>query len=93
MGAPKIITLPEAVGMIKDGDCLAFSGFTIWRRPVAMCYEILRQGKKDLHLFEVQGGFHSEVLVGGGAVKLWEGSWMGQEILGKTGVNLSRKQA
>lgn len=93
MGKPKIITLQESVAMIKDGDCLAFSGFTIWRRPTAMCYEILRQGKKDLHLFEVQGGFHSEVLVGGGAVKLWEGSWMGQEILGKTGVNLSRKQA
>lgn len=93
MGAPKILTLQEATSMIKDGDCIAFSGFTIWRRPVAMCYEILRQGKKNLHLFEVQGGFHSEVLVGGGAVGLWEGSWMGQEILGKTGVNLSRKQS
>lgn len=92
MGSIKQLSLQEAVAMIQDGDCLAFSGFTIWRRPVAMCYEILRQGKKDLHLFEVQGGFHSEVLVGGGAVKLWEGSWMGQEILGKTGVNLSRKQ-
>jgi len=93
MGVPKIITLQEAVGLISDGDCLAFSGFTIWRRPVAMCYEILRQGKKDLHLFEVQGGFHSEVLIGGGAVKLWEGSWLAQEILGKTGVNMSRKQS
>lgn len=92
MGKINEISLKEAAGLIQDGDCLAFSGFTIWRRPLAMCYELLRQGKKDLHLFEVQGGFHSEVLVGGGAVKLWEGSWMGQEILGKTGVNLSRKQ-
>lgn len=93
MGVPKIITLQEAASMISDGDCLAFSGFTIWRRPVAMCYEMLRQGKKDLHLFEVQGGYHSEVLIGGGAVKLWEGAWLAQEILGKTGVNLSRKQS
>ncbi|WP_061214375.1 CoA-transferase [Syntrophomonas wolfei] len=92
MKAPKIITLQEAAALIKNGNCLAFSGFTIWRRPVAMCYELLRQSKKDLHLFEVQGGFHSEVLIGGGAVKLWEGSWIGQEILGKTGVNMSRKQ-
>jgi len=93
MGVPKILSLQEAAAMINDGDCLAFSGFTIWRRPVALCYELLRQGKKDLHLFEVQGGFHSEVLIGGGAVKLWEGSWIGQEILGKTGVNMSRKQS
>jgi hypothetical protein len=65
MGKPIRISLQEAVGLINDGDCIAFSGFTIWRRPVAMCYEILRQGKKDLHLFEGQGGYHSEVLIEG----------------------------
>ncbi len=92
MGKANIITLKEAAGMINDGDCLAFSGFTIWRRPCQLIYEMLRQGKKDLHLFEVQGGYQSEVMVGAGAVRLWESSWMGQEILGKTGVNLSRKQ-
>jgi len=92
LGKINQITLQEAAGLIQDGDCIAFSGFTIWRRPVALCYEMVRQGKKDLHLFEVQGGFHSEVLIGAGCVKMWEGAWIGQEILGKTGVNLSRKQ-
>lgn len=92
MGKIKKITLKEAASVINDGDLLAFSGFTIWRRPVALCYEIIRQGKKDLHLFEVQGGFHSDMLIGAGCVKIWEGSWMGQELLGKVGVNLCRKQ-
>lgn len=92
MGQINKITLKEAGALINDGDMLAFSGFTIWRRPVALCYEIIRQGKKDLHLFEVQGGFHSDMLIGAGCVKVWEGSWMGQELLGKVGVNLSRKQ-
>lgn len=92
MGKINKISIREAVALINDGDMLAFSGFTIWRRPVALCYEIIRQGKKDLHLFEVQGGFHSDMLIGAGCVKVWEGSWMGQEMLGKVGVNLSRKQ-
>lgn len=92
MGRPEKISLQEAASLIKDGDLVAFSGFTIWRRPVALCYELVRQGRKNLHLFEVQGGFHSDMLVGAGCVKIWEGSWMGQEILGKVGENLSRKQ-
>lgn len=92
MGRPKKITLKEAGALVNDGDLIAFSGFTIWRRPVALCYELIRQGKKDLHLFEVQGGFHSDLLVGAGCVKIWEGAWMGQEMLGKIGENLSRKQ-
>lgn len=92
MSRPKKITLKEAAALVHDGDEITFSGFTIWRRPVALCYELIRQGKKDLHLFEVQGGFHSDLLIGAGCVKIWEGAWMGQEMLGKIGENLARKQ-
>ena len=59
MGKINKITLKEAAGLIKDGDMLSFSGFTIWRRPMALIYELVRQGKKDLHLFEVNGGTHT----------------------------------
>lgn len=92
MSRPEKISLKEAGALVHDGDQITFSGFTIWRRPVAICYELIRQGKKDLHLFEVQGGFHSDLLVGAGCVKIWEGAWMGQEMLGKIGENLARKQ-
>lgn len=92
MSKPKKITLKEAGALVHDGDQVTFSGFTIWRRPTALCYELIRQGKKDLHLFEVQGGYHSDLLVGAGCVKIWEGAWMGQEMLGKIGENLARKQ-
>lgn len=77
---------------MQDGDLVTFGGFTIWRRPVALCYELIRQGKKNLHLFEVQGSFQSDLLVGAGSVKIWESCWMGQEMLGKIGENLARKQ-
>ncbi len=92
MGKPKKITLEQAAALVHDGDQITFSGFTIWRRPVAICYELIRQRKKDLLLFEVQGGYHSDLLIGAGCVRVWEGSWMGQEILGKIGENFARKQ-
>lgn len=88
----KKMTVPEAVRtFIKDGACITFNGFTIWRRPMAMVYEIVRQGIKDLHLIEVNSGTHGEVLIGAGCVKIWESSFMGHELYGKIGHNLNRK--
>ena len=46
MGKPQQLTLKEAVALINDGDFLTFSGFTIWRRPMAFVYEMVRQGKR-----------------------------------------------
>ncbi len=85
MGKPERITLQEAASLIKDGDLLTFSGFTIWRRPMALVYELVRQGKKNLHLFEVNGGTHTEVLAGAGCIKIWESCWVGHELYGKLG--------
>lgn len=92
MGKPKRISLTEAGNLIQDGDFLSFSGFTIWRRPMALIYELVRQGKKDLHLFEVNGGTHTEVLAGAGAVKIWESCWVGHELYGKLGEAIARGQ-
>ncbi|MBN2514925.1 MAG: acyl CoA--acetate/3-ketoacid CoA transferase subunit alpha [Deltaproteobacteria bacterium] len=86
------ITLQEAAGLINDGDFLSFSGFTIWRRPMALIYELVRQQKKDLHLFEVNGGTHTEVLAGAGAIKIWESCWVGHELYGKLGEGIARGQ-
>lgn len=91
MGKVQKITLTEAIAMITDGSCLTFSGFTIWRRPMAAIYELIRQGKKDLHLVEVNGGTHSDLLIGAGCVKIWESCWIGHELFGKLGANLARK--
>jgi glutaconate CoA-transferase subunit A len=91
MGQPQKVSLPEAISLIKDGDMLTFSGFTIWRRPMAAIYEIIRQGKKNLHLVEVNGGTHDDMLIGAGCVKIWESCWIGHELYGKIGGNFSRK--
>lgn len=85
MGKPQNITLKEAVGLIQDGQQITFGGFTIWRRPMAFVYELIRQGKRNLHLLEVNGGTHSEILIGAGCVSIWESCWSGHELYGKLG--------
>ncbi|MGE5389878.1 MAG: CoA transferase subunit A [Deltaproteobacteria bacterium] len=79
------ITIKDAVSLIKDGDMITFSGFTIWRRPMAIVYEMVRQQKRNLHIAEVNGGTHSEILVGAGCVGIWESCWSGHELYGKLG--------
>lgn len=85
MGKPQMVTVKEAASLIKDGDFITFSGFTIWRRPMALIYEMVRQQKRNLHLLEVNGGTHSEILVGAGCVNIWESCWSGHELYGKLG--------
>lgn len=87
----KRCSLKEAVQMIQDGSVITFSGFTIWRRPMAAIYEMMRQGKSNLHLIEVNSGTHTEMLIGAGAVSIWESCWIGHELYGKVPYCLDRK--
>lgn len=87
----KTVTIQEAASMIKDGDMITFSGFTIWRRPMAIVYELIRQRRRNLHLVEVNSGTHGDMLIGAGCVKIWESCWIGQEMFGKLGGNLDRR--
>ena len=91
MSNSKRITLQQAAEVVKNGSSLTFSGFTIWRRPFALVYELIRQQRRNLHLIEVNGGPQTEFLVGAGCVDIWESCWVGHELYGKYGANLSRK--
>jgi len=45
----KLTTVAEAVArLVHDGDYLAIGGFGAARLPMAVCHEILRQGKQNL---------------------------------------------
>ncbi|MCL2341047.1 MAG: acyl CoA--acetate/3-ketoacid CoA transferase subunit alpha [Proteobacteria bacterium] len=91
MSTSKRITMQQAAEIVRNGSSLTFSGFTIWRRPFALVYELIRQQRRGLHLIEVNGGPHSEFLVGAGCVDIWESCWIGHELYGKYGANLSRR--
>lgn len=91
MSTDKRITLQQAAEIVKNGSSLTFSGFTIWRRPFAIVYELIRQQRRGLHLIEVNGGPQTEFLVGAGCVDIWESCWVGHELYGKYGANVSRR--
>lgn len=66
----KLMSLREAVGrFIKDGSQVALGGFTVNRNPMAVAYEIIRQGIRDLHIVCHSHGQAMDVLVGAGCVK------------------------
>ena len=66
----KLMTAGEAVGRhIKDGSQVAIGGFTVNRNPMAVGYEIVRQGIRDLHVVCHSHGQALDVLIGAGCVK------------------------
>jgi len=49
---------------------------------MAIVYELIRQGKKDLHLVTNPGGPENDILIGAGCVKICETNYIGHEVLG-----------
>jgi glutaconate CoA-transferase subunit A len=90
MKCEKQVTMQQAVGMINDGDSLIATGFTIWRKPMALIYEMIRQKKRDLHVIVCNGAFDVDMLIGAGCIKAMEGNYCGFEIYGKIGNNFAR---
>jgi glutaconate CoA-transferase subunit A len=65
----KLISLQQAAEIIPDGAHIAIGGFTIVRSPMAFIYEMIRQKKKDLHLYGHSPGIAWDILIGAGCVK------------------------
>src|SRR5512137_1901074 len=69
----KLMSLEEAVGrFIKNGSQIAIGGFTVTRNPMAIAYEIARQGVTDIHLVCHSHGQALDVMIGAGCVKRLE---------------------
>lgn len=86
----KRISVKEAAAEIKNGDTIIIAGFTVWRKPMAIIYEMVRQQKKDLHLIMANPSICVDILVGAGCLKLWESNYCAMEIFGKIGNNFAR---
>lgn len=84
MNHDKICTLAEAAALVQDGDMLALGGMTLYRRPVAFVYELLRRAEppQDLTLLCFTAGYESDLLVGVGSVRAVHTCYFGLEIFG-----------
>jgi glutaconate CoA-transferase subunit A len=90
----EILSLEEAVKKyVKDGQVIAFSGFTGFNRnPMALTWEAIRQGRKDFHVLDRHGSGCSWLLNAVGAMKIYETDWMGWgEMAGKLDINLNKR--
>jgi glutaconate CoA-transferase subunit A len=63
-----VVSLPEVAAAVPDGGHLALTGFAITRNAVAACHELIRAGRRDLTLTQVNGGLETDLLVGAGCV-------------------------
>ncbi|MBW2613203.1 MAG: CoA transferase subunit A, partial [Deltaproteobacteria bacterium] len=69
----KVMRLPQAIQrFVPDSSHISIGGFTINRNPMAAVYEIIRQKKRELHLYAHSNGQGVDELVGGGTISRLE---------------------
>jgi glutaconate CoA-transferase subunit A len=75
----KLVSLQEAAGHVADGDVVALGGALSYREPMALVRELVRAGRRDLHLIGSAHGVDVDLLVGAGTVRVLEESYVGYE--------------
>lgn len=83
----KQISMEEAVALIQPGNMLAIGGMTLYRRPVAFVYSLLKRYYQtgspiDLTLLAFTAGYECDLLVGAGLVSHIRSCYFGLEIFG-----------
>ncbi len=74
----KVMALDAAVArFVADGAHISIGGFTCNRNPMAGVYEIIRQRKKNLHLYAHSNGQGVDELVGAGCIARIEIAYAG----------------
>jgi glutaconate CoA-transferase subunit A len=80
----KVATLAETAALVQSGQTLALGGMTLYRRPVAFIWELLRRAEppRDLTVLCFTCGYESDLLVGAGLVKRVRSCYFGFESFG-----------
>ncbi len=75
----KLVTLPEAVDMIRDGELVAIGGNVLHRAPMALVREILRQRKRNLRIIKTAGAMDVDLLCMGDCVSSVDAGFVSYE--------------
>lgn len=73
----KLTSVTEAAALIHSGDTVAVGGSLLRRQPMALLREAVRHGVHDLSLLTWASSLATDMLVGAGAVRHWEGIYVG----------------
>lgn len=65
LDAPRFLSLREAVSLIPHGASLSLGGFDIVRAPMALVFELVRQGNRRVELITAPNPLAMDVLIGG----------------------------
>jgi len=77
-----LMTLEDAIARhVKDGQTVAMEGFT-HLIPFAAAHEIIRQGRKDLHLVRMTPDIIYDQMIGAGCARALTFSWGGNPGVG-----------
>ncbi len=82
MPKDKTVSIEEAVGLINDGDKVAFGGVLMNIKPIALMWEIIKQQKKDLTATILTGNFGLDAMIGMGCIRALNTIYVGFEQLG-----------
>jgi len=73
----KLTSIAEAAALVRSGDTVAVGGSLLRRQPMALLREVARAGTTDLSLITWASSLATDMLVGAGAVRHWEGIYVG----------------
>ncbi|MFH0748776.1 MAG: CoA-transferase [Candidatus Bathyarchaeota archaeon] len=78
----KRLGLNEAIEkFVEDGNSITFGGFC-GRVSMAAALEIVRQKKKNLTLIDDSKNDETDILIGAGCIKRWEGAYLSHGVPG-----------
>lgn len=75
----KLVSLAEAASIVQDGMTIAVGGGLSWREPMALLRELIRQGRRNLHVVGSAHGVDIDLLCGADAIGIVEESYVGFE--------------
>jgi glutaconate CoA-transferase, subunit A len=83
----KVISMEEAVKLVPSNSMLALGGMTLYRRPMAFVFSLLRRfvterQPVDLTLLSFTASLESDLLLGAGMVRKVRSCYFGMEIFG-----------
>lgn len=78
----KVISIEEAINMVKNGDTIGIGGFSMKRHPMALINEMIRQKKRELILYGWNNSIDFDALIGAGCTKEVHTSYVAFEGFG-----------